>query len=366
MIIESLKLRNFRNYQNCEIKLSPAINVFVGDNAQGKTNLLESIAFISATRSFRTNDDQDLILKDSERAQIFCVIKENESALQLFAQIFKAGKSLAIQKQMVKKASEFIGVLNAVVFVPDDLQLFDGAPRLRRKLCDLEIGKINREYMIKLNLYQKTLKERNNFLKTNVVDDTYLAVLTQQLIQNQLYLIKERQAFIDELNQRITSAYQQIAGKEDEIKIVYLKPIEEMVDIENALTKRYQQYLLRDKQQKQTLIGIHKDDLVFYINDDVVTNFASQGQKRMIVLALKIALINYIYDKKRSYPVLLLDDVLSELDGKRRKALLMALPIQAQTIITTTDIEDIKTFLPTKTRLFHINQGKIIDMKEMV
>lgn len=366
MIIENIKLRNFRNYTSCDLDISDKINVFVGDNAQGKTNFLESVAFISATRSFRTNNDRDMIKIDNDFAQVTLILNNNESRLKLTGQIFKEGKRLLIQNQPTKKASEFIGTLNAVVFAPDDLELFDGAPKIRRRLCDLEIGKINKEYMQVLNQYQKTLKERNSFLKADSQDGLYLEVLTEKLIEQQVILINHRNTFINEINKQISLKYQKIAETSDQVKIEYLGPVEDYSTIEESLKTKYQKYLSADRYQKQTQIGIHKDDLRFYLNEHPVSGFASQGQKRMIVLALKIVLIDYIYDKKHSYPVLLLDDVLSELDITRKRSLFTLIPQQIQTIITTTDINDIKDYLPKKTRIFMINDGKIIETKEMV
>jgi DNA replication and repair protein RecF len=366
MIIENIKLRNFRNYTNCDLDISDTINVFVGDNAQGKTNFLESVAFISATRSFRTNNDRDMIKLDNEFAQVTLILNDNDSRLKLTGQIFKEGKRLLIQNQPTKKASEFIGTLNAVVFAPDDLELFDGAPKLRRRLCDLEIGKINKEYMQILNQYQKTLKERNAFLKAESKDDVYLEVLTEKLIEQQVVLINRRKTFIDEINKQITTKYQKIAETKDLVRIEYLAPVEDYSTIEESLNAKYKKHLAADRYQKQTQIGIHKDDLRFYLNEQLVSGFASQGQKRMIVLALKIVLIDYIYERKHSYPVLLLDDVLSELDITRKRSLFTLIPQQIQTIITTTDINDIKDYLPKKTRIFKINNGKIIETKEMV
>ena len=365
MIIENIKLRNFRNYTTCDVNISSSINVFVGDNAQGKTNFLESVAFISATRSFRTNNDRDMIKIDTEFAQVTLILNEDDSRLKLSGQIFKEGKRLLVQNQPIKKASEFIGTLNAVVFAPDDIELFDGAPKLRRKLCDLEIGKISKDYMQTLNQYQKTLKERNAFLKVNNQDEVYLEILTEKMIEQEVKLINYRRLFIDDMNNQITTKYQQIAETEDQIKIEYVAPVDNYTKLKEDLKDKYRKHLAADCYQKQTQIGIHKDDLHFYLNDRPVSGFASQGQKRMIVLALKTFLVDYIYQRKHSYPVLLLDDVLSELDITRKRSLFTLIPQQIQTIITTTDINEIKDYLPKRTRIFMIKDGKIIETKEM-
>jgi len=365
MIIDRIKLKNFRNYQDCEIFLSAKVNVFVGDNAQGKTNLLESVSFISTTRSFRTSTDQDMIKNGEEFTKVVVSINDNESKLLLSGLVFKEGKQLLIQRQSVKKASEFIGLLNAVVFAPDDLALFDGAPRLRRRLCDLEIGKTNREYMRKLNQYQKTLKERNAFLKSGGNDDHYLDVLTDKLIDLQVFIIDERQKYITDLNEFVSEFYQLISKSEQSIKIQYFSPVDDNVQARKLLFDKYQKNKERDKLLKQTQIGIHKDDLLFYLDEYTVQSYASQGQKRMIILSLKMALIKYIYGKTKTYPVLLLDDVLSELDSTRKKSLFELIPSEVQTILTTTDINDVKDYLPAYTKIFSISDGNIVKIQEM-
>ncbi|MEA5026868.1 MAG: DNA replication/repair protein RecF [Erysipelotrichaceae bacterium] len=365
MIIENIRLRNFRNYTDCEVNLSQGINVFIGDNAQGKTNLLESISFISATRSFRTNTDQDMIKCGEEFAQVVVAVRDGENQLKLSGLIMNEGKQLSIQRQSVKRTSDFVGILNAIVFAPDDLELFDGAPRIRRRLCDLEIGKVNKEYMRKLNLYQKTLKERNNFLKAPIDDDAYLEVLTDTLIDLQVFLIDERQKFINKMNEYISSLYQLLSNTDGAVRIEYLAPVEILPNTEAALKDKYRRNMDRDKIQKQTQIGIHKDDLEFYLDGHAVTAYASQGQRRMIVLAIKTALIRYVYEKKGTYPVLLLDDVLSELDSERKRLLFTLVPRTVQTVITTTDIDEVKEYLPLRSRIFRISNGMIIDTQEM-
>ena len=365
MIIDSIKLKNFRNYHDCELFLSSKVNVFVGDNAQGKTNMLESISFISNTRSFRTSNDQDMIKNGEAFTKVAVSINDNESKLLLAGLIFKEGKQLLIQKQPIKKASEFIGLLNAVVFAPDDLELFDGAPRLRRRLCDLEIGKTNHEYMRKLNQYQKTLKERNAFLKSGSNDDDYLGVLTDRLIELQVFIVGERHKYINKLNAFISGFYQLISKSDQSIKIQYFAPIDDVSNTKAMLFDKYQKTKERDKLLKQTQVGIHKDDLLFYLDEYTVQSYASQGQKRMIILSLKMALIKYIYEKTKTYPVLLLDDVLSELDATRKKSLFDLIPSEVQTIITTTDINDVKDYLPADTKIFSISDGNIVKIQEM-
>ncbi|MPM99942.1 DNA replication and repair protein RecF [bioreactor metagenome] len=219
--------------------------------------------------------------------------------------------------------------------------------------------------MRKLNLYQKTLKERNNFLKAPIDDDAYLEVLTDTLIDLQVFLIDERQKFINKMNEYISSLYQLLSNTDGAVRIEYLAPVEILPNTEAALKDKYRRNMDRDKIQKQTQIGIHKDDLEFYLDGHAVTAYASQGQRRMIVLAIKTALIRYVYEKKGTYPVLLLDDVLSELDSERKRLLFTLVPRTVQTVITTTDIDEVKEYLPLRSRIFRISNGMIIDTQEM-
>lgn len=360
MKLKSIHLRDFRNYESLDLALNPNINVFIGDNAQGKTNLLEAIYFLSTGRSHRIQDEK-MCIRAAQTIGLCRAVVENHGDIQLKVVIHDKGKTLFYQNQPLKKSSEFIGKMNAVMFSPADMDLFETSPKARRKLIDVELGKINPFYMDLLNQYLKVLKERNLYLKGNSLDDAYLEVLTSKLIDLQCDIIRFKTGFVDRINQIITQYYQKLSLSNCEIKIHYSGPVEWSENIKNELVDKYQKSLERDKWFKLTHIGVHRDDFEFYIDQSEVLNVASQGQKRLIIVALKCSLIEVIEEMSGDKPILLLDDVFSELDIKRREALFEVLHQNTQTIITTTDLEDVRLWTKDHVSIFEVNQGKVVE-----
>ena len=271
------------------------------------------------------------------------------------------GKTLFYQNQPLKKSSEFIGKMNAVMFSPSDMDLFETSPKARRKLIDVELGKINPFYMDSLNQYLKVLKERNLYLKGNHLDEAYLEVLTNKLVDLQCDIIRYKTGFIDCLNQIISRYYQRLSISNSVIRIHYSGPVEWSDTIKSDLLDKYQKSLERDKYLKMTHMGVHRDDFEFYIDDKEVISVASQGQRRLIIVALKCSLIEVIEEMTGSKPILLLDDVFSELDIKRREALFDVLHQNTQTIITTTDLEDVRLWTKDHVSIYEVNQGKVVE-----
>ena len=210
MKLKSIHLRDFRNYESLDLSLNPNINVFIGDNAQGKTNLLESIYFLSTGRSHRIQDEA-LCIRSNQMMGMCRAVVEHHGEIQLKVVIHDKGKTLFYQNQPLKKSSEFIGKMNAVMFSPSDMDLFETSPKARRKLIDVELGKINPFYMDSLNQYLKVLKERNLYLKGNHLDEAYLEVLTNKLVDLQCDIIRYKTGFIDRLNQIISRYYQRLS-----------------------------------------------------------------------------------------------------------------------------------------------------------
>ena len=293
MKLKSIHLRDFRNYANLDLSLNPNINVFIGDNAQGKTNLLESIYFLSTGRSHRIQDEK-LCIRSSQSFGMCRAVLENNGDVQLKVVLHDKGKTLFYQNQPLKKSSEFIGKMNAVMFSPSDMDLFETSPKARRKLIDVELGKINPFYMDLLSQYLKVLKERNLYLKGNSLDEAYLEVLTTKLVDLQCDIVRFKTAFIDRLNQIISHYYQRLSISNSVIRIHYLGSVEWSENIKNDLLDKYQKSLDRDKWFKMTHIGVHRDDFEFYIDENEVVNVASQGQRRLIIVALKCSLIEVI------------------------------------------------------------------------
>lgn len=338
MIVTSLHLRNFRNYENCSVDLDPGINWITGNNAQGKTNLLESMVYLSLTRSHRINNDQQMIRKECEFARIGCdLVDDKNRKISLEAVIHGNGKSLMVNHQAVQKSSQFVGILNTVLFSPDDLGIFSDAPRERRKIMNQEIAKLSPKYLLAINHYQNLLRERNAHLKNMSPDPAYLDVLDEQMIEDEIPIIEKRRIFIQRINAHMEDIYQSIADDPVHVKAVYQGCInEEEKDLKQALQKKYQENRQRDLENRFTTTGIHRDDMVFELNDQNVIETASQGQKRMVMLAFWLADLEFIREVTGKKAVLLLDDVLSELDSRRQERLLNEIEGKCQCIITST------------------------------
>ncbi len=359
MYVSSIRLRNYRNYENQIINFDKGMNIVIGNNGEGKTNLLESIYLLSTTRSHRIDDNKELIRFDCEFGSVEGNVIFNNQSSKISVVVHKKGKTLMINNNPVRKNSEFIGKLNAVLFAPDDMNLFDDSPKIRRRLFDIEIGKIYSVYMYSLSNYLKYLKERNNYLKGNV-DRLMLETLTEIMYEPQIQIIKERNNFINRVNKYLSIYYSQISGEEHDLKIEYRSVITEKENEEvmkQQLTRLYENIRERDIYLKQTNTGIHREDYVFYLDGRDVSMYCSQGQKRTVILALKMAVVQIIYDIRKEYPVLLLDDLFSELDSNRRYNVLKMLPSSIQTIITTTDAREAELIRDKNVNFINIEKG---------
>ncbi len=363
MRITSLTLRNFRNYTSCTVPFNEGVTLFVGKNAQGKTNLLEAVYLLSTTRSHRVYEESQCIRRGESSASIGVQVEEEGTRFLLGAILHSEGKTLTFQNQPLKRTSEFIGKLNAVLFSPSDMELFEASPRERRKMMDVEMGKISSVYLLELNRYQKVLKERNAYLKEKSIDGEYLSVLTKQCIDAQIGLIKLRHRFIEDVNENLQSYFAKISASDVKVSANYKAPVEGIDDLERKLTERFEKSMERDLMLRQTHVGIHRDDIEFLIEGVPIENYASQGQKRVMVLAIKCSLIAMIEKRTKRKPILLLDDVLSELDAERRKALFSSLDPQLQTLITTTDLEDVKEWVRNKAVVYEVESGRISERR---
>ena len=363
MILESLKLRNYRNYQQEKVVLKNGMNIIIGDNGEGKTNILESIYLLSTTRSHRNDDDRELIMFDQEFASVEGNITDSSgdsSSLKIV--LHRSGKTLMINENVIKKNSEFVGKINALLFTPTDMDLFTNSPRIRRRLFDIELGKLYQSYMSDLNIYLKNLKERNNYLKNQVTDRILLETFTELLYQPQVEIIKMRYQFIEKINGYLSYFYNLISDEKHEVSVSYSSFVKENSDDEIILSQireAYDSLKERDIITRQTNTGIHRDDYVFFLDGRNVAKFSSQGQKRMVILALKLSIMQIIYQVKREYPIILLDDVFSELDVNKRNNLLNLLPASVQTIITTTDIKEVDISRKQNINILRIKKGRI-------
>ena len=377
MKIKSLKLLYFRNYLSTNIEVHPSLNVLVGNNANGKTNIIESIFCLALGKSYRTKSDSECIMFGETATAMSCIVNKNDRELDIMLGINNKGKSAKIAGIKKTKLTDFVGELNVVLFSPEDLQIVKGSPALRREFMNREFYQFSRIYHKYYLMYQHLLKQRNSYLKDmrkNPKDEmslAYLETLTSQLAKVALYITKERVSFVQDISKLTYKNMLNISNGQETLKIKYKSSVLDALNIaeindesftEENLTKVMMKKSFDDIMRGSTKIGPQHDDLEFYINDLDATMYASQGQQRSIVLSLKLAEINYLKEKTGTYPVLLLDDVLSELDKNRQLKLLDAINENVQTFITTPSISDIKEDLLKKAKVFKIENGNISEI----
>ena len=339
MNLQKLKLSDYRNFESASFSFdSNTIHVFWGKNAQGKTNLIEAIYFLSHLRTWRTSKNGSLIRHGSSAFRLEGTI-ETKGRRENLRTVFTQGKKFLFRNEKpVTTFSNFVGILNAVLFSPDDLALFSDPPKERRKFMDMELVKLSRSYTDRLASFQKLLKQRSVILKSYRPDHTLLDTVTDQMIQAETVLIQQRNAFIQLLEQEAQAVFPLFSEGKEKLSIRYKTCVDPAGDIPAQLKAAYAASQDKDLMMKTTAVGIHKDDLEFYLDDRLVTQTASQGQKRSIMLALKIGLCQVIQKKTGQYPVLLLDDVFSELDDSRKAGLIAAFPEDIQIFITTAEM----------------------------
>ena len=377
MKIKSLKLLYFRNYLSTNIEVHPSLNVLVGNNANGKTNIIESIFCLALGKSYRTKSDSECIMFGETATAMSCIVNKNNRELDIMLGINNKGKSAKIAGIKKTKLTDFVGELNVVLFSPEDLQIVKGSPGLRREFMNREFYQFSRIYHKYYLMYQHLLKQRNSYLKDmrkNPKDEmslAYLETLTSQLAKVALYITKERVSFVQDISKLTYKNMLNISNGQETLKIKYKSSVLDALNIaeindesftEENLTKVMMKKSFDDIMRGSTKIGPQHDDLEFYINDLDAKMYASQGQQRSIVLSLKLAEINYLKEKTGTYPVLLLDDVLSELDKNRQLKLLDAINENVQTFITTPSISDIKEDLLKKAKVFKIENGNISEI----
>ena len=372
MYIKKLKLHNFRNYKNLVFTLTKGINIIYGENAQGKTNLLESIYVLGLTKSHRSFIDNSLINNENNYLTIEGIINNNKIDDKLNIYIDNKNKILKYNNNNIKKVSDYLSIMNIIIFSPDDLEIIKGSPQIRRKYINLELSQLYSNYYIVLNEYNKILKIRNEYLKKInkkiSVDKNYLTILTGYLIDKSIMIYKMRNKFITKINEHCNKIFKDIMNLEG-FNIKYQKSIE--FDLNNSnlkdyLIEEYNKKLDYDIKLCSTSIGPHKDDIEFYLNDKNLKFYGSQGQQRVAVLALKLAEIEIFKKYKETTPILLLDDIFSELDDIKKNNLLKYISRDIQTIITTTDLNNLDKKLIKKSKLFNIKNGNIIKIKEVM
>lgn len=367
MFLKKLSVRNYRNYDTLELNTDSNVNIFLGSNAQGKTNLLEAIYVLALTKSHRTFQDKELIGWNAESAYIAAEIDKKYGACKLELSLSTKGKRVKINGLEQRKLSQFIGALNIVMFAPEDLEIVKGSPGIRRRFMDMEIGQVYPSYLYDLSQYQKTLQQRNNILKNAFkapLDLDMLAVWDEQLVTYGVKIMKKRQNFIVKLQKWAAQIHSDITNGSEQLKVTYCPSFTDSEEIDEAVV--FEQFMvklskIRDQEMRRgaTLLGPHRDDLLFFINGKEVQTYGSQGQQRTTALSLKLAELELMYEEVGEYPILLLDDVLSELDEYRQTKLIQTFQSKIQTFITTTGLESVHLDQLNNASIFHVNSGSI-------
>ena len=367
MIIKSLELSDFRNYENLKIDFSSGTNILYGDNAQGKTNILEAIFMSATTKSHKGSKDKEIIRFGKDEAHIRTILDRDNAEYRVDMHLRSSKtKGIAIDGQKIKRASDLIGKLNVVFFSPEDLSIIKNGPSERRRFMDMELCQLDQVYLNSLSKYNKLVVERNKVLKDlfdHPENSVLLDVQDKQLCEYGSVIIKTREKFIGDLNEIIRPIHNKLTGGKEDLSIYY-EPNVDAADFEKKLSSSRQ----RDIYAKQTTVGPHKDDFSFIVkrNSDNsekidIRKYGSQGQQRTASLSLKLSEIEIVKKAKKENPVLLLDDVLSELDRKRQQFLLDSIG-DIQTFITCTGIDDFVNDRFVMNRVFYVENGKVRQM----
>lgn len=357
MIVKSLELKDYRNYNNLCMNLSDGTNILYGENAQGKTNILEAIYLCGTTKSHRGSKDKEIVMFHREEAHVRVILEKNKIPHKIDLHLKKnKAKGVAIDGIPIKKQSELFGMLNLVFFSPEDLYIIKNGPAERRRFLDLELCQLDKIYLSNLANYNKALLQRNNLLKQigfngNLLDTLY--IWDQKLIEYGKKVIESRQSFILRLNELVGEIHKKLTGGKEELMIQYEPNVRE-----DDFEERLKQSLERDLMLKMTHVGPHRDDMSFLIDSIDIRKYGSQGQQRTAALSCKLAEIDLVKAVIKDNPILLLDDVLSELDRQRQTQLLNSIG-DIQTIITCTGLEEFVNHRFEYNKIFQVVEGTI-------
>ncbi len=354
MYIEKIKLQNFRNYEQLDLDLNKNINIIYGDNAQGKTNILEAIFLCSFGKSFRTTKEKEMIKFNEDRCLVEIFYQKKDRNGKIKIEIGNK-KQISINGVKVKKLSELLGNINIVLFTPDDINILKDGPSNRRRFLDMLIGQLKPNYVYNLNMYLKTIEQRNNYLRQIREEnkpEEMLEIWDEKLTEYGNIIYNYRKQFMDLIAEKINEIHKKITEDKENIKIEYTSNCDSKEEYLKLLKQRRKLDIIKGFTTK----GVHRDDFVIYINDKEVNTYGSQGQNRTVVLSLKLAELNVIYDLIGEYPILLLDDFMSELDENRRKNFLKNIE-NTQVILTGTDKIDLQNL---EFNLYNVKKGAIV------
>ncbi|NGQ96549.1 DNA replication/repair protein RecF [Brevibacillus sp. SYP-B805] len=370
MNLRDLTLTHYRNYEELSLRFDGPIHLFIGNNAQGKTNVLESIYVLALAKSHRTARDKELIAWNADYATIRSEVERRYGSVRLEIQLTSKGKRAKINGIEQSKLSEYIGALNVVMFAPEDLAIVKGAPAQRRRFIDMEIGQVSPTYLYYLSSYNRVLAQKNQLLKDMAMkkgqphDEAMLSIWNTQLADLAVKLLKKRFEFLGKLEAWAREIHSGITDGKETLSLHYenSSPVTagmEAAQAQEAMLAAYEEMFEREKQRGSTLIGPHRDDFSLRINNMDVQTYGSQGQQRTSALSLKLAEIELIKEEVGEYPVLLLDDVLSELDEHRQTLLLETIQNKVQTFVSTTGVEGLKHQVLRQASRYYVREGKI-------
>lgn len=359
MKIQHLKLLNFRNYERLELHFSDTYNIIYGKNGSGKTNLIESIYVLALTKSFRGSMDKVLLMNTKDVCRIEGEILD-EYVSKYRVVINKNGKKVKIDHTSILKLSDYISKISIVLFNPDDLRFIKDSPSVRRNSINLEISQIHNSYLKNLNQYNKVLKQRNMYLKsmyTNAnTSPDYLHVLTEKLIEVGELLYQERKKYIALLNEKISYFFHKICGISD----LCLEYVSDYKDFnKEKIIKKYKDCLNKDIILGKTSFGIHHDDILFKMNGFNIKDYGSEGQQKNAIISYKLAELEIFKTIRNNYPILILDDLFSELDQEKINNILKLISQEVQTFITTTEVDKIAKEILHQSKLYYIEDGEV-------
>lgn len=338
MIVKSLTLKNFRNHSYLNYDFQKGINVIEGPNGVGKTNIVEAIYYLSLARSFRLNEDEGLIQKGKSKAEIEADVEQGGIKRKIRVVIGKEGRQVYFYNKPISRLSELAKITNVILFEPKDVMLFRGSPKARRNFLDISLAKHSAPYLDYISRYNKVLKERNELLKQNKIDENLLSTVTEMLVKLSGPIVSYRQMYVKDINDILIKITRALTGVHEKVEVIYKPFVPFDENFNEAALEAFKKVEESDIRHKATSTGVHREDLTVYLNDKEIGEYGSQGENRIVALALKLAPYFLIEDKDKR-PIVVLDDVMSELDQAHRQRLLEFLKKFEQVFITATRLD---------------------------
>lgn len=354
MWIKDIELINFRNYEKEKFEFVEGINVIHGYNGQGKSNLVEAISYISTLSSFRNSKNDDVINVDNDVGLIRCNTSKNQN---IKISILKTKKNIIVDNQEVKRLRDYIGTVNVICFSSDDIVNFKDSPHDRRRFFDVELSKIDSEYAVNLIKFKKMLKQRNDVLKSKTIHlEKYLEVLDKQIVDISMSIYKKRKEFVDIINNIVENEFYLLTGEKKCLKIKLVSDFEGK-DI-HSIVESFKSTLIKDQEKGSTSFGVHKDDYECLLDGLDICSKCSSGQQRISLLSVKMSILRLVEEKSGEIPILILDDVFSELDEKKKECIVQRIKDVNQIFITTTSVIEMNG---VGYKYFKIENGKKIE-----